>query len=242
MAYIIKNICNLEDEVLPILIGDRLHLVKKVLLTKYQDSLFVELVEKQENPTAVVYIDRDATHFNSILNFLRGELNLNNWSRKELDELSAEASFYKLTDLTDQIEDQISHRDWTQQILDESKAYIIYRDEKSLINSLKNCNKLTFVFKFVEYKDLKTCEYFDKIRQEFNMYERLFQIRFMINDRLYNDELFVYDFMGTTLRSLNKINGVIKPSELKIKALMEYARLQSGNILQDESTEEEDLD
>lgn len=148
---------NINDKFCKLYVGDRLFVASEATLLNHQDSYFATLLseryEEHKNKNDIIYIDRDGTHFNAILNHLRGCLKLDHWSTKDLQELAIEADYYVLIELTNKIDSIVANRIVNKHDIynDHLKIPFIHLDFESLKPILETDAKLTYII-FIDRK------------------------------------------------------------------------------------------
>jgi len=76
------------------------------------DSMFSSAFESKKESDGSIFIDRNPKHFGYILDYLRGSFPpVENFSKREIDELKIEADFYQLTALLSLLFDDETSRD-----------------------------------------------------------------------------------------------------------------------------------
>lgn len=99
-------------------------------------------------------IERDGTHFEAILNHLRGCLNLEHWSERHLHELAEEARFYRLDQLTSEIDTRIEWLKFQQNrlmpMIPPRDRIELYFNQESMLKVLIARGRPTFTLELTE--------------------------------------------------------------------------------------------
>lgn len=145
-----------------IFVGNGLHVVSEDTLNRYPDSYFAKLLSEDfadhKSKTDIIFIDRDGKHFASILNHLRGSLNLENLTRRELDELFLEADYYCLTELQAMISKEHDDRKIEYNWVRSSDVHMLHKDFDKMVQFIKKRNRITYIISFAPRLEHKFLE------------------------------------------------------------------------------------
>lgn len=133
-------------------VGDRLYVVSEETLRARDDCFLAKLLNQHsgghEHKQDIIYIDRDGKHFGSVLNHLRGCLQLKGWSERDLEDLLGEADFYSLEHLKEQIETELEdkYRCDADPVLQKIHGlFYIFTNDDCLIRSIRSRTRPVFV-------------------------------------------------------------------------------------------------
>lgn len=130
-------------------VGNGLHVVSEDTLRTYPDSYFAKLLSENfgdhKSKADIIFIGRDGKHFASILNHLRGSLNISKLTRFDLDELYVEADYYCLTKLRDMIGEELNIRERLWYHTPSTHVHMMHRNYEKMSYFIKQRNRLTYI-------------------------------------------------------------------------------------------------
>lgn len=163
-------------------------------------AMFSGRMEVLADSEGWVLIDRSGKHFGTILNYLRdGSVPLPE-SKQHLEELLAEAKYYLLEELSNEIVQSLSKTKEPYEAACKVPLITSYKEEKLILSSTRKpviklvCNRYSNKYSYTSQSDdnlLKNMELFDKLSLRFSG-----RILF-IKDIIANDEICCWSFYGS---------------------------------------------
>ncbi|KAL0236246.1 hypothetical protein GEMRC1_002828 [Eukaryota sp. GEM-RC1] len=139
-GFIIGRLENLRAKVnfltsmIELNVGGKLFATSKDTLSKIPDSYFASLSTDSD----IIFIDRDFTHFQEILNFVRDGSAILQSDQLALQEIKAEAEFYKLPGLVSIVDEMLKQEKEKEQGVRTYKVFEIAKGCSSNVERITN--------------------------------------------------------------------------------------------------------